>query len=517
MQPTSTTQSSNKRIAQNTLYLYLRMFLIMLISLYTSRIVLQTLGEVNFGLYNVIGGIVVMFSFLNGSLGAAASRFITYELGRGDKQAVNKVFNAALITHIGIATIIVILAETIGLWFFYNKMTIPENRMHAAFIVYQLSILSTFIMIPQAPYNALIIAHENMKIYAYVGIYEAVTKLIIVYLLVISPTDKLVFYALLLFIQSIVLMLFYRIYCIKKYKESRIHFCKDIALYKNMFQYSGSDLIGQISGLAQGQGLNLILNVFFGPSINAARAIAYQIQGNVVKFSFGFMTSVKPQIIKLYAAGKIEEMLTLVKRSACLSYYLMWMISLPICLEANTILSIWLGKYPKHTISFTILVIAWCLINLLKDTRGTMLHAVGKLFFANITVGIITCMAFPIAYLCAKMGGSPESVFAAGLFTLIISEIVGVFIVRRYIKFSTTNYILNVHVRCLVITLLSGTIPYLIYDHIMSPCLFRVIITGLISVISVGSVCYIIGIDKSTRTSINNFIKNKIKKSDKKI
>ena len=185
MQPTSTTQSSNKRIAQNTLYLYLRMFLIMLISLYTSRIVLQTLGEVNFGLYNVIGGIVVMFSFLNGSLGAAASRFITYELGRGDKQAVNKVFNAALITHIGIATIIVILAETIGLWFFYNKMTIPENRMHAAFIVYQLSILSTFIMIPQAPYNALIIAHENMKIYAYVGIYEAVTKLINDYLLVI--------------------------------------------------------------------------------------------------------------------------------------------------------------------------------------------------------------------------------------------------------------------------------------------------------------------------------------------
>ena len=502
--------TDGKRVAKNTIYLYFRMLLIMFISLFTSRIILQTLGVVDYGLYNVIGGIVVMFGFLNSSLGAAASRYITFEMGKGDNDSVNRVFNVALFTHIAIALIIVLLAETIGLWFLYNKMIIPPERMYAAMIVYQLSVLSTFIMIPQAPYTALIIAHENMKIYAYVGIYEVISKLVIVYLLYIAPMDKLIFFALLLFVQGVSLMMFYRVYCIRKYKESRIRLCKDWHLYKSMFKYSGSDLIGQLSGLAQGQGLNLILNLFWGPSVNAARAVAYQVQGNMVKFSHGFMASVKPQIIKSYAAGNIDEMLQLVKRSACMSYYMMLFVSLPVCLEADGILKIWLGEYPPHTVSFLYLVVAWCLVNLLKEPRGTIIHAVGKLFFANMTVGIITCMAFPLAYIFAKLGSSPETVFWSGFLSILLAEIVGVFIVRKYIQFSVTNYFCTVHLRCLAVSVLSSILPILVCKYVMDYSLLRIVVTSVISFISVSVVAFTIGMDRVDREKVISVIRRKI-------
>ena len=312
--------SDNKQIAKNTMFLYFRMFLIMGVSLYTSRVVLATLGVVDYGLYNVVGGIVTMFSFLNGSLGAATSRYITFELGKKNYERFNKIFNVSLLTHIFIGIIIVLLAETIGLWFFYEKMIIPEERLNAAFWVYQISIFSTLISLIQVPYNATIIAHENMKVYAYVGIVEVILKLVVVFLLVISPFDKLIFYASLLFIINIGIILFYRIYCIKRYQESRIKLCREKILYKDMFKFAGSDLIGNVSVLAQGQGLNLLLNVFFGPVVNAARAVAYQVQGAVTQFGNNFMTAVRPQIIKLYAQGEIKEMFKLVYLSSNFSY-----------------------------------------------------------------------------------------------------------------------------------------------------------------------------------------------------
>ena len=312
--------SDNKRIAKNTLFLYFRMLLIMGVSLYTSRVVLRTLGVEDFGIYNAVGGIVTMFSFLNGSLGAATSRYITFELGRKDYVRLNNIFNAALLTHVFIGIIIVILAETVGLWFFYEKMVIPESRLNAAFWVYQISILSAFVSLTQVPYQATIIAHENMKIYAYVGMLEAMAKLAIVISLAYASFDRLILYASLLFLLNVSIILFYRIYCIRRYSESRLKLCKDKALYKDMFKYSGSDLIGNVSVLAQGQGLNLLLNVFFGPVVNAARAVAYQVQGAITQFGNNFITAVRPQIIKLYAVGKIEERFKLVYLSSTFSF-----------------------------------------------------------------------------------------------------------------------------------------------------------------------------------------------------
>lgn len=502
--------ADNKRIAKNTMFLYFRMFLIMGVSLYTSRVILQALGVEDYGIYNVVGGIVTMFSFLNGSLGAATSRYITFELGRKDYEKLNKIFNVALVTHIFIGLIIVVLAETIGLWFFYNKMIIPDNRLDAAFWVYQISILSSMITLTQVPYNATLIAHENMKVYAYVGMVEVIIKLLIVYLLVIAPFDKLIFYAILLFLLNVGLITFYRIYCIKRYQESHINICKDKALYKDMFKYAGSDLIGNVSVLAQGQGLNLLLNVFFGPVVNAARAVAYQVQGAVTQFGNNFMTAVRPQIIKLYAQGEVKEMFKLVYLSSNFSFYLMWLLILPLCLEADYVLSLWLGEYPDHSVTFLVLVFILCLIQTLKTPRTIVLHATGKLLLANVVVGTLLCGAFPLAYVFLKMGGEPESVFWAANITMLLSEFVSVFILRKYVEYNIADYLLNVHFRCAVVTAVSFVIPYLVYNRFMEPSFLRLVLTCCITTISIIATVWAIGMNKDMRQKVASFIKSKL-------
>lgn len=501
--------TDNKRIAKNTMLLYFRMFLVMGVSLFTSRVVLRTLGVEDYGLYNVVGGIVSMFSFLNGSLGAATSRFITFELGRKDYEKLNKVFNVALVTHLFIGLIIVVLAETIGLWFFYEKMIIPEERLNAAFWVYQISILSSLISMTQVPYNATLIAHENMKVYAYIGIVDVILQLGIVYLLVVSPFDKLIFYAILLFLLNVGMIVFYRIYCIKKYPESHLHLCKEKSLYKEMFKFAGSDIIGNISVFAQGQGLNLLLNLFFGPVVNAARAVAYQVQGAVSRFSSNFMTAVRPQIIKLYAQGEEKEMFRLVYLSSNFSFYLLWLLILPLCLEADYVLSLWLGDYPEHSTHFLILALVLCLIQSLKTPRTIVFHATGKLFLTNIVVGTLLCCAFPLAYMFLKVGGEPESVFWAAIITMSLSEFVSVFVLRKYVEYNIANYLLNVHLRCVLVTVVSLMLPYHFYNRFMGPSFLRLVCTCCITTISIIITVWTIGMNNEMRQKVVSFIRLK--------
>lgn len=502
--------ANNKRIAKNTMFLYFRMMLIMGVTLYTSRIVLKTLGIEDFGIYNVVGGIVTMFTFLNGSLGAATSRYITFELGKKNYGRLNQVFNVAFLIHILIGVLVILLAETIGLWFFYEKMTIPENRMFAAFWVYQISILTCFFTLTQVPYNATIIAHENMKIYAWVGVVEVICKLLVVYLLMVSPFDRLIFYASLLCLIQISIICFYRIYCSRNYEESSLKLYKDKEMYKEMFGYAGSDLIGNISALAQGQGLNLLLNVFFGPVVNAARGVAYQVQGAVTQFSNNFMTAVRPQIIKSYAQGDVKGMMKLVVDSSCFSYYLMWMISFPIMLEADYILRLWLGKYPEHTVSFLNLVLVLCLIQTLKTPRSTAFHATGHLKLSNMVVGGILCAAFPLAYLLLKSGMSPESVFWAANITMFVSEFASVFILKKYIQYSIPSYLLHVHGRCLLVSCISAIVPLFLYDKFMEPSFIRLLLTCITTTLFIVVTVLAIGMDKEMRMKILTLIKNKI-------
>ena len=502
--------SDNKRIAKNTVFLYFRMLLVMGVNLYTSRVVLKVLGFEDYGLYNVVGGIVTMFTFLNGSLGSATSRYITFELGRKNHERLNKIFNTALAIHVAIAFLIVLLAETVGLWLFYKKMTIPADRLDAAFWVYQISILTCFFTLTQVPYNATIIAYEDMKIYAYVGIAEVFLKLSVVFLLMISPIDKLVFYAMLLCLLQIGIMLFYRYYCNGHYPSCKIHMYKDKGLFKEMFSYGGYDLIGHISVLAQGQGLNILLNLFYGPTVNAARGIAYQVQGAITQFSNNFMTAVRPQIIKSYAEGNLEAMMQLVKQSSCFSFYLMWMISLPVCLEANYLLSLWLGKYPDHTVNFLILVIVSCLIQTIKTPRTTIFHATGHIKWSNIVVGTILCAAFPLAYVALKFGGSPESVFWMANLTMFLSEFASVLVLKRYINFSIRDYLSDVHGRCLLVAAVSFIVPYLLHDRWMSESFLRLLVTCILSTTSVAVTSLYLGMDRHLRSWLMQIIKKRI-------
>lgn len=502
--------SDNKRIAKNTLFLYFRMLLVLGVNLYTSRVVLKVLGFEDYGLYNVVGGIVSMFTFLNGSLGAATSRYITFELGKKNYERLNKIFNTALVIHIGIAILIVLLAETIGLWFFYEKMTIPADRLDATFWVYQISILTCFFSLTQVPYNATIIAYEDMKIYAYVGIAEVFLKLVVVFLLMISPIDRLVFYAMLLCMLQIGIMMFYRYYCNGHYSPCKIRIYKDKSLFKEMFSYGGYDLIGNISGLAQGQGLNILLNMFYGPTVNAARGIAYQVQGAITQFSNNFITAVRPQIIKSYAEGNLETMMKLVKQSSCFSFYLMWMISLPVCLEADYLLSLWLGEYPDHTVNFLILVMVLCLIQTIKTPRTTIFHATGHIKWSNIVVGTILCAAFPLAYIGLKFGGSPESVFWMANLTMFLSEFASVFVLKRYIDFSIRDYLSEVHGRCLLVAAVSFIVPYFLYDRWIDESFLRLVMTCMLTSVSVAFTSLYIGMDRHLRSRLVQIIKKKI-------
>lgn len=504
--------ADNRKIAKNTMFLYFRMLLVMGVNLYTSRVVLQVLGFENYGLYNVVGGIVTMFTFLNGSLGAATSRYITFELGKRDFERLNKVFNTALIIHVIIALLIILLAETVGLWFFYEKMTIPHGRLEAALWVYQISVITCFFSLTQVPYNATIIAYENMKIYAYVGIVEVLLKLSVVFLIFVSPIDKLVFYALMLCLIQIGIMFFYRIYCNRHFASCVIHIYKDRRLFKEMFSYAGSDLIGNIAVLAQGQGLNILLNMFFGPTVNAARGIAYQVQGAITQFSNNFMTAVRPQIIKLYAESRPEEMMRLVKQSSCFSFYLMWVISLPIFLETDYILTLWLGDYPEHTVCFLHLVLILCLIQTIKTPRSTVFHATGHLKFVNMVVGGILCAAFPFAYILLKIGFSPESVFYAANATMLVSEAASMIILKKYIDYSISDYIKKVYGRCLLVVITSFFITHILYQHIYNQVFLHLVLTCVLSTASSMFFVYVLGMDKTERDKVKNIITNKLKR-----
>lgn len=499
----------NRRIAKNTLMLYFRMFVVMGISLVTAGVTLRVLGSVDYGINAVLGGIVAMFSFLTGSLSGAASRFITFELGRGDEARLNHVFNASLAIHLALGVLIVLLSETIGLWFFYNKMIIPAERVSAAFWVLQLSILTVPLTLTQVPYGAVIIAHENMKIFAYVSVADAVVRLLNIYLLLISPFDKLITLTVLTTSWGIVTMMFYRIYCRRMYEETRLKLCVDWKMYGEMFRFAGSDLIGCTSVLLQGQGVNMLLNTFFGPVINAARGIAYSVQGQATQFSNNFMTAVRPQIIKSYAAGDTDGMWRLVKRSGCYSYYLIWLLALPFLLEADYVLKLWLGSYPEHTLSFFRLILVACLIQSLKTPRTVVFHAMGKLLVSNLVTGSILCASFPIAYIFLRMGYAPESVFHATNIVIVLSEFSGLIVLKMYYNYSVRDYIMTVYLRCIVVTVVSYMIPYFAYS-LFSPSFVRVLWTGMLTTLSVGLSALYIGIDKADRIKLLNIAQNKV-------
>lgn len=484
------------------------------ISLYTSRIVLQTLGVEDYGIYNVVGGLVSMFGLLNGSLSSATQRFITIEIGKGDKKRLNKVFSIALQNHAIIALVTFLLIESVGVWFLFNKMVMPENRLMPAFWVLQLSTLTFIVSILNLPYNADIIAHEKMSAFAYISIIEVVFKLAIVYVLQIIPFDKLIIYASLLVLVQIVIQFFYMIYCHRHFEESHYHYHKDIPLLKEMLYFAGWNMFGGMSSIASGQGLSMLLNVFFGPVVNAARGVAQQVQSAVQMFIINFQTALNPQIIKTYAQEDFVSMHLLMIRSSRFSFYLMWFLSLPILLETEFILRLWLGIIPDYTTIFLRIIICTSLIYTIINPILVANNATGKVKAYYIVCGCLMISILPISYAVLKTGAPPYSVFVVHFCVEMFTQLVRLLMVRDRLHLSILKYVKDVYARIAIVVVISLVLP-LIAHSMMPDSITRFFLIGALCVLSVSLTAYACGLSASERTFINSKLRTILSKVKK--
>lgn len=494
----SDVSANNKRIAKNTLLLYVRMLFMMAISLFTSRVILGTLGVEDYGIQNVVGGIVAMFGFLNGSMSSATQRFITFALGKGDKDRLQTVFCTALQIHALIAVIIVLLGETVGLWFLYNKMQLPADRMDAAFWVLQCSIVSTVVMIVSVPYNACIIAHEKMSAFAYISVLEAVLKLVIVYLLLVFPYDKLIVLAILSLIVQLFIRFCYSIYCHRHFEETKYKHVWDKSLFKEMNSFAVWSLWGNLSVVLYTQGLNMILNVFFGPVVNAARAIAVQVQGAVQQFVGNFQMALNPQITKNYASGNLEQMHSLMFRSARFSFLLLFFLSLPVLLETEFILTLWLKTVPDNAVIFTQIMICISLIYTTANPCVIANQATGKVKVYQMVVGGILLTILPISYIVLKLGAPAYSVFIVHFCVESVAQFTRMYMLRKLINLPVRQYLHNIYFPIVATVVVAIILPIIIHMQLADGWM-RFIAVGFVSVLSVGASAFFIGFTKNER------------------
>lgn len=458
------TAGNNARIAKNTLILYVRMLFLMLISLYTSRVNLAALGIEDFGIYNVVGGVVGMFSILTGSLSAAIGRFITFELGKGNKEKLKAVFSSAVTVQLLLSLTVILLAETAGLWFLNSQMNIAEERMLAANWVYQFSIATFVINLISIPYNATIIAHEKMSAFAYISIFEGLGKLAVAFLITVSPIDRLIFYAALLFTISVAVRLMYGQYCKHNFEECAVKLHYDNTLLKQMFGFAGWNFIGASSAVLRDQGGNILLNIFFGPAVNAARGISQQINNAVTGFVTNFMTALNPQITKSYASGDNDYMMSLIYQGARYSYYLLLILALPIILNIDYILSIWLKEVPEHSGFFAQLTLIYAMSESISNPLITAMLATGKIKEYQIIVGGLQMLNLPVSYILLKMGTSPETVLFVAITISQCCLTARLVMLRKMIGLSVREYLKKVYFNVITATALALPIPVLVQN-----------------------------------------------------
>ena len=494
----STQSNNNKRIAKNTLLLYFRMFLMMAVSLYTSRVVLNTLGVEDYGIYNVVGGVVAMFGFLNSAMSAATQRYITVDLGKGDMGQLQKTFSISLQIHTLISVVLVMLAETIGLWFLYHKMVIPADRMDAALWTYQCAIIAAVIMVMSVPYNSDIIAHEKMSAFAYISVLEGLLKLAIVYLLLVFSADKLILYSVLIVVVQLLIRFCYSWYCNKHFPETHYQHVKDRKVFKEMLNFAGWNLFGNVAYVTFSQGLNILLNMFFGPVVNAARAVSLQVQSAIQQFVFNFQMALNPQIMKSYAEGNIAYMHSLIYRSAKFSFFLLLLLSLPVLIDTNYILTLWLKTVPENTVVFLRIILVTSLITALSNPLANAAQATGTIRTYQSVVGGILLLILPISYLCLKLGMPAYSVFIVHLLVECVAQASRLFILRNLINISLREYVFKVLFVVVIVSLLSLILPLGIH-LLLDEGFIRFVLVCLISLISVSFFSYLIGLNEGER------------------
>jgi len=499
---------NNQAIAKNTVFMYLRMFITMSLGLYTSRVILRTLGVDDYGLYNVIGGIIAMFGFLNGAMTNTTSRYITFYLAKDNKDSLCDIFSMSIIIHACIAFIILIAGETIGLWYLYNRLVVPEGRLDAAFWLYQLSIASTLINILYVPFNATIVAHEKMSAFAYISIMDSVLKVLIGIGVGFVAYDKLIIYGLLMFCISIINIIIYLSYCKKKFDEVSFHWFWDEKLFKEMFGFAGWSMMGNFSYLFYTQGINLIINAFCGTGVNAARGITVQVESVVRQFASNVQTAINPQIIKSYSEGNMDRMYTLIFASSRYCFYLLFLFSLPLLLEAEYILHLWLGVVPEHTVNFVRLTLVLVLLDGMINPLFTANLATGRVKIYHIVISVISYSFMPITYFMMKYTIVPEIVFVCQLVCGLIGLIARVIIAKKQHGMSIELYMKKVFFKNVLVCILSVIFPIIMYKY-LDASFMSFILVGVVCVLSVFFSVFLLGINKKERIYVLSFIKRK--------
>lgn len=505
----STNATNNQRIARNTLLLYVRMLFIMAVSLYTSRVVLATLGEVDFGIYNVVGGVVVMFSMISAPLSSSVTRFLNIELGRGNISRLCRVFSTSINIQLIISFVIVVLAETVGLWFLNSKMNIPHERMLVANWVFQFAIVTFVINLLSIPYNATIIAHEKMGIYAYISVLEAALKLGIVYLVMMSSWNRLVWYAGLLAFVAFVVQLTYAIYCRRHFNECRWLAKFDRGLLKDMLGFSGWNFVGATASICRDQGVNIVLNLFCGPVVNAARGIAVQVNTAINSFVQNFMVALNPQITKSYAIGEKEYMFSLLYRGSRFSYYLLLFLSLPVVINADWILHFWLTEVPEYTIIFVRLILIFAMCESISNPLITAMLATGNIRNYQLVVGGLNLLNLPLSYLLMKHGFAPQSTLVVAIIMSICCLAARLWMLRGMIGLPLRDFCVKVMINILLVTALSACVPVVI-SLMMPNSLTALLVTSFVSVVCSVLAILFSGCSSTEREFIVNQIKKKI-------
>lgn len=500
---------NNKRIAKNTFFLYIRMGLVLVVSLYTTRIVLQAIGVIDYGIFNVVGGFVSMFAFLNTSMSNAIQRFYNFQLGKDGEKAISDVYNTALQIQLIIALVLLILLETIGVWYMYTQMVIPFERFATAMWIFQFSVVSICLTVIQIPYSAAIMAYERMDYFAYVSIFDVTAKLVVAYLLTSSNGDRLFLYGALNLGVALVSFLLYLFYCKYNFKHLIIKFKYNKELLKPMLSFSGWNLFGSFAYMIKGQGLNMLLNVFFGPVVNAARGISAMIMSAIQGFQGNIVVAFRPQIVRSYSEGNYSRVKELFYSLSKISFILLSILSIPILLEIDYILSLWLGNaVPEYTKSFTILVLINMVISSLNTPVSQVVHATGYMKNYQLATSIVVCAILPISWLFLKLGYSPNSVYFVSLIMTIINQVVCNLYLKKIFEYSLKEYLKVVILPCIVFSVLVIIIPYII-TVLFPPSFIRLVLVGITSVLLSIIIAYMVILNSSEKGLVKKMINRK--------
>ncbi len=505
--PTGQISENSRRIAKNTLALYFRMFLLMAIGLYTSRVVLNALGETDFGVYGAVGGVVSMCSLLTGSLASAISRFLTVELGKNDEGRLKDIFSTSVIVILLLAALVFVVAEPLGIWYVGNVMNLPPERLEAARWVFQFSLFTFAVNLMSVPYNAAIIAHERMTAYAYISVLEGVLNLAVALFVSYCSFDRLKCFSFLMFLSAAAVRFTYAVYCKRHFGECRVKLKLNKPIFGRMLSFAGWSFLGNGAYILNTQGINQLLNIFFGVSLNAAREVMSKVEMAVNRFVTNFITAINPQIMKSYAAGNYEYMYHLVCRGAKYSYFMLFVLALPLMLETPAILRLWLKDVPEYSVVFVRLSLATALCNSLGHTFLAAVNATGKVVRYQIWVSVVGALVFPLSLVAFKAGCPPQTAFYIYFLVYFVLIFVRLFIVTRQIGMPKALFAKEVFLKIIPVTILSAVVPLLIMCE-LPPSIWRSLAVCVSSVLCVAVSIYLTGLTAGEKIFIARKLRN---------